>query len=61
MPDELLVSEYPSNFIPSRALTFEACDTASASGDICVVVKGMYVDGMFHIQDESSNQNYLKE
>jgi len=51
MPDELLVSEYPSNFIPSRALTFEACDTASASGDICVVVKGMYVDGVFHIQE----------
>ena len=51
MPDELLVSEYPSNFIPSRALTFEACDTASASGDICVVVKGMYVDGVFHVQE----------
>ena len=50
MPDELLVSEYPSNFIPSRALTFEACDTTSASGDICVV-KGMYVDGVFHIQE----------
>ena len=49
MPDELLVSEYPSNFIPSRALTFEACDTAS--GDICVVVKGMYVGGVFHIQE----------
>ena len=51
MPDELLVSEYPSNFIPSRALTFEGCDTASASGDICVVVRGMYVDRIFHIQE----------
>ena len=44
------ISEYPSNFIPSRALTFEACDSASTSGDICVV-KGMYVDGVFHIQE----------
>ena len=44
------ISEYPSNFIPSRALTFEACDTASTSGDICVV-KGMYVNGVFHVQE----------
>ena len=50
MPDELLVSEYPSNFIPTGAVSFEACDSASTSGDICVV-KGMYVDGVCHIQE----------
>ena len=43
-------SEYPFNFIPTGAVSFEACDTASTSGDICVV-KGMYVDGVFHVQE----------
>ena len=45
------VSQYPGNFIPKGAVTVEGYDPASPSGDTTCVVKGMYVDGVFHVQE----------
>ena len=46
-----LISEYPSNFLPKGAVTIEGYDPAAPEGDTACVVKGMYVDGEFHIQE----------
>ena len=45
------VSQYPANFVPKGAATIEGYDSASPEGDTACVVKGMYVDGEFHIQE----------
>ena len=45
------VSQYPDNFIPKGAVIVEGYDPASPSGDAACVVKGMYVDGVFHVQE----------
>ena len=54
--EELLVSEYPSNFIPKGAVLFEAYDPASPSGDATCVGNGMYIDGVLHVQEVTYKQ-----
>ena len=46
-----LISEYSPNFLPKGAVTIEGYAPASPEGDAACVVKGMYVDGEFHIQE----------